>query len=75
MKPLPAVCVRLAEDTRDLDVEAVVIGRLRFCIDLEILDDRLDVRSERGDETAVRGRCREHDPGKQDHAKRGHGSD
>ncbi len=71
MKPVPAVCVRLAQHAVDLDVEAVVLGRLGRCVDLEILCDRLNARAERGDESAVRRLCREHNPRKQDHPKRG----
>jgi hypothetical protein len=49
MKPLPAVCVRLAQDARNLDLEAVTLRRLRRCVDLEILRDRLNARAQRGD--------------------------
>jgi hypothetical protein len=69
MKPLPAARIRLAHHTRDLGVEAVVLRRLRRCVDLEVLRDRVDIRTERGDETAVGEIGRQHDSWKQDHAK------
>jgi hypothetical protein len=71
VKPLPAVCVCLTQHSSDLDIELVVVGRLGRCVDLEILHDRLNVRAKRSDESAVRRLCREHDPRKQDHPKRG----
>ena len=68
MEPLPAVRVRLAQYALDLDLEAVVLRRLRRCVNLEILRDRFNVRAKRGDERAVRRLCREHRPRKQNHA-------
>jgi hypothetical protein len=55
--------VRLAQHAHDLDLEAVVLRRLRCCVDLEILRDRINVRPERLDKGAVRRLRREHDPG------------
>src|ERR687897_1664050 len=71
MKPLPAVCVRLAQHARDLDLKAVVLRRRGRCVDLEILRDRLNLRAKRGDESTVCRLYGEHDPRKQDHPKRG----
>jgi len=68
LKAVPAAAVGFAQDARYLELEAVVLRRVRLCVDLEILRGRLDVGAERGDEVAVRELGREHDPGKEDHA-------
>ena len=74
MEAPPAARLRLAEHAGDLELEAVVLGRLRRRVDLEILRDSLDLRLEGVDQRAVRGLCREHDPRKQDHPKRRQGA-
>ena len=72
MKPLPIIRVGLVQHAGDLDVEAVVVRRLRRCVELEVLRNRLDVRAERGEERGVRKLGGEHGAGKQDHREGGH---
>ena len=68
MEPLPATHVGLADDTRDLEIEAVVIRRLVGRVDLQVLGNRMDILAERLDERGVRGLRREDAARKQDHA-------